>query len=84
MSDPVDNPAQFPDLVHPEGPGERDPGELLKEDQMSIGDWLERIRGAGMSAQQHARAGLVVPEETDWLELAAVAVRRVMTIRRNT
>jgi hypothetical protein len=59
-------------------------GDEPQEDRLSIGDWLARIQGAGTSAQQNARAGLPVEEERDWLELAAIALRRAETIRRLT
>lgn len=58
-------------------------GEPDLERDLSVNEWVNRIRAATISAHGAARTGLTVEEERAWLDIAGIAARRVRAIREN-
>lgn len=46
------------------------------EAQLSINDWIDRVRGAAQTAHSAARMGSTKLEYDTWIDLAAIALRR--------
>lgn len=51
--------------------------ELELEAELSVNDWVSRVRGATMTAHSSARAGSVQLEIDSWCEVAAAALGRI-------
>jgi len=54
--------------------------ELQLEAEMSINEWVDRVRGYATAAHQFARAGAPLEEYKAWAELAAVCASRMLIV----
>jgi hypothetical protein len=54
------------------------------ESSLSVNDFVNRVRGAATEARMYARTGQAGLEERSWIEMAAIAARRVQQIRELT
>jgi len=51
------------------------------ESDLSVNDWIKRVRGEATEAHMYVRTGQAGLEMTAWLNIAAIAARRVKQIR---
>jgi hypothetical protein len=51
--------------------------ETALEAELSVNEWVSRVRGATMTAHSSARAGSVQLEINSWAEVAAAALGRI-------
>lgn len=52
-------------------------GEPELEKDLSINDWIDRIKAAAGQAHRCARIGAVESERSTWIDIAAIALGRI-------
>lgn len=56
--------------------------ESVLDRALSINEWTTRVRGAVTEARIYARTAQFALEEQSWIELAAIAIRRIAVLRQ--